>query len=49
MLLDKVYGTTEGSCAWCFTPSATKSYVGTMTNGEVVEYQVCLSCYEERV
>ena len=49
MTLDKVYGTTHGSCAWCLNKQATNSYIGVMTNGETVEYQVCKACYRERV
>jgi hypothetical protein len=47
--LDKVYGITHGSCAWCLDKQATDSYIGVMTNGETVEYQVCNGCYKERV
>jgi hypothetical protein len=47
--LDKVYGIKEYSCAWCLDKQATKSYIGVMTNGETVEYQVCNACHEERV
>lgn len=46
-VLDKVWGTREGLCAWC-NDEAHTSYIGVMTNGEIVKYQVCLSCYEER-
>lgn len=48
--LDDVYGTIHGSCAWCFKPNATKSYVDFMAGGEErVRYHVCDSCYKERV
>jgi hypothetical protein len=49
LLYEKVYGLTEGLCAWCLDTKATDSYVGVMTNGETVEYQVCNACYVERV
>ena len=48
-ILDKVYGVKHGSCAWCLRKQATNSYIGVMTNGETVEYQVCNGCYKERV
>lgn len=47
MEFDKVWGTREGLCAWC-NDDAQTSYIGEMTNGETVDYQVCLSCYQER-
>ena len=47
MMLERVCGTREGLCAWCNDPSQT-SYVGEEAGGTEVEYEVCLSCYEER-
>jgi hypothetical protein len=46
--MDKVWGEYENSCAWC-NKKATRAYKGEMTNGEQVEYQVCVPCYDERV
>lgn len=45
LIMDKVWGTKEGLCAWCDEDAET-SYVGVMTNGETVEYQVCDACDE---
>lgn len=45
--MDKVWGTSEGLCAWCDDKAQT-SYIGEMTNGETVNYQVCNPCDEER-
>lgn len=45
--LDKVWGLTEGKCAWCLNADATKSYNDIDTTEELVEYQVCDLCYEE--
>ena len=45
-IMDKVWGTKEGLCAWCDDKAQTE-YVGVMTNGETVEYQVCLKCDKE--
>ena len=44
--MDKVWGTKEGLCAWCDDKAQTE-YIGVMTNGETVEYQVCLKCDKE--
>lgn len=46
--LDKVYGYKVGDCAWCLSKKATNSYIDHEAGGELVEYQVCLSCYKER-
>ena len=35
--MDKVWGEREGLCAWC-NDKAQATYVGEMTNGEVVEH-----------
>ena len=45
--MDKVWGTKEGLCAWCDEKAHTE-YVDVMSNGETVEYQVCILCFEER-
>lgn len=45
--MDKQWGEREGLCAWCVTKPATSHYVGVMSNGEVVEYQVCAKHYAE--
>lgn len=47
-MIEKVWGESEGLCAWC-NAKAKASYVGEMSNGEIADYQVCLSCHEERV
>jgi hypothetical protein len=46
-MLDKVWGTSEGLCAWC-NETAQTNYVAEQAGGEVVEYQVCKPCDEER-
>lgn len=47
MELDKVWGAREGLCAWC-NDDARTSYIGEEAGGAEVDYQVCLSCYQER-
>lgn len=44
--MEKIWGETEGACAWCNDPART-SYVAEQAGGEIVEYQVCLSCDSE--
>jgi hypothetical protein len=46
--MTKVWGTTEGLCAWC-NDKAEAHYTGEQAGGELVEYQVCSPCKEERV
>jgi hypothetical protein len=47
--MDKVWGYSEGDCAWCLDVPATKEYEGSMPSdmGKAM-YQVCNDCYEER-
>jgi hypothetical protein len=44
--VDKVWGTSEGLCAWC-DDKAQAAYVGEIPSGEMVEYQVCHPCDKE--
>lgn len=47
--MDKIWGYTEGDCAWCLDKPATKEYIGDQPSdmGKAL-YQVCQNCYEER-
>lgn len=45
-MIEKVWGESEGLCAWCNDPAQT-SYTGEQAGGEVVEYQVCNPCDKE--
>ena len=46
--LVKVWGYTEGKCAWCLSRRATDFYEDYDSQDELVEYQVCARCKKER-
>ncbi len=45
-LLEKIWGSSEGLCAWCNKPAQT-NYIAEQAGGEVAEYQVCKPCEKE--
>ena len=47
-ILEKVWGYTEGKCAWCLSRRATDFYEDYDSQDELVEYQVCARCKKER-
>ena len=46
--LVRVWGYKEGACAWCLDKPATTFYEDYDSQDDLVEYQVCAKCKEER-
>lgn len=46
-VIDKVWGTVEGQCAWCLKADAVTEYASEFAGtDEWVLYQVCAKCYD---
>jgi hypothetical protein len=48
LTITPVWGTRIGLCAWC-NKKAVVEYLAKDSTGDVVSYQVCVTCLKERV
>lgn len=47
-MYEKVWGYRTGNCAWCLDTRAVDSYIDEEAGGNLVSYQVCIKCKDER-